>query len=98
MTPKWIQKMIDRGVSPEVIEERIERRKIKDREWAELNKEKKAAHKRAYAARKKLKMNTANPFKLVSNDSVIKCTYRANWKEAPVYYCPELTYRGRQHD
>ena len=26
---------------------------------------------------------------------VIKYTYRPNWKEAPVYECPELTYRGK---
>ena len=91
MTAKWVQKMIDRGVSPEVIKERIEQRKAKDREWAELNKDKKAANKRAYKARKKASIGS--PFKLLSNDNMIKCTYRANWKEAPVYYCPELTYR-----
>lgn len=96
MTAKWIQKMIDRGVAPEVIQERIEHRKAKDREWAVINKDKKAEHKRAYKARKKA--GIGSPFKLISNDNMIKSTYRANWKEAPVYYCPELTYRGRHND
>lgn len=91
---KWIQRLIDRGVPHDVIQARIEQRRAKEREWATINKDKKAANKRAYVQRKKEAL--AKPFKLVSNDSVIKCTYRANWKEAPVYYCPELTYRGMQ--
>ena len=45
-------------------------------------------HKRAYRAKK----NTAQT---AEAGVVIKYTYRPNWKEAPVYYCPELTYRGK---
>jgi hypothetical protein len=86
--PKWMQRMIDLGVSPEVIAQRAEVRRAKDREWALKNKDKKAMHKRAYRAKKK-----QEPL-LVTAGVVIKYTYRPNWKEAPVYYCPELTYRG----
>jgi len=89
---KWIQRLIDRGVPHDVIQARIEKRRAKEREWAILNKEKKAANKRAYIQRKKEAL--AKPFKVISSDSVIKSAYRANWKEAPVYYCPVLTYRG----
>jgi hypothetical protein len=46
-------------------------------------------HKRAYDAKKKVKAVEA------TTGVVIKYTYRPNWKEAPVYYCPELTYRGK---
>jgi len=31
--PKWAQKMIDAGVPPEIVKDRIEKRKAKDREW-----------------------------------------------------------------
>lgn len=86
--PKWAQKMKDNGVSLKLIKYRMEQRRAKDREWALKNKDKKAMHKRAYKARKKEPL-------LVTAGVVIKCTYRLNWKEAPVYYCPELTYRGK---
>ena len=91
--PRWAEKMLDRGVAPEIVQARIEHRRAMDREWALKNKEKKAANKRAYIQRKK--QGFVKSFKLVSNDSVIKSAYRPNWKEAPVYYCPELTYRGK---
>ena len=86
--PKWMQRMIDIGVHPDVIAQRAEQRRIRDREWALKNKNKKAMHKRAYRAKK----NTAQA---TEAGVVIKCTYRPNWKEAPVYECPELTYRGK---
>lgn len=87
--PKWMQRMIDMGVDPEVIAKRAEQRRLKDREWCLKNREKKAMHKRAYDAKKKVKAVEA------TTGVVIKYTYRPNWKEAPVYYCPELTYRGK---
>ena len=87
--PKWAQKMKDNGVSLKLIKYRMEQRRAKDREWALKNKEAKAAHKRAYRAKKK-----ATTYQGV----IIKSVYRPNWKEAPVYYCPELTYRGRVND
>lgn len=87
--PKWMQRMIDMGVHPDVIAKRAEQRRLRDREWALKNKDKKAMHKRAYRAKK----NTAQTTEAAG--VAIKCTYRPNWKEAPVYYCPELTYRGK---
>jgi hypothetical protein len=85
--PKWMQEMIDRGVHPDLIAWRAEDRRKKNRLWALINKDKKAAHKRAYRAKKKTKSTEVGV--------VIKSTYRPNWKEAPMYYCPELTYRGK---
>ena len=87
--PKWMQRMIDLKVPPEVIAQRAEQRRLRDREWALKNKDKKAMHKRTYRSKKKT-VNTASEAGVV-----IKYTYRPNWKEAPVYYCPELTYRGK---
>lgn len=84
--PKWAQKMKDNGVSLKLIKYRMEQRRAKDREWALKNKEAKAAHKRAYKAKKKAK---------AYQGVIIKSVYRPNWKEAPMYYCPELTYRGK---
>lgn len=84
--PKWMQRMIDMGVHPDVIAHRAEQRRIRDREWALKNKEAKADHKRAYKAKKKAK---------AYQGMTIKSMYRPNWKEAPVYTCPELTYRGK---
>ena len=85
--PKWMQRMIDLKVHPDVIAQRAEQRRLRDREWCQKNKEKKAMHKRAYRAKKKVDATEAGV--------VIKYTYRPNWKEAPVYECPELTYRGK---
>ena len=61
-----------------------------NRIWAQNNKEKKAANKKAYLQRKKknILLVTAEGAKTLSS-------YRPNWKEAPVYNCPELTYRGK---
>ena len=84
--PKWMQRMIDMGVHPDIIAQRAEQRRLRDREWCLKNKEKKAMHKRSYRAKKKVDATEAGV--------VIKYTYRPNWKEAPVYECPELTYRG----
>lgn len=86
--PKWMQRMIDLKVHPDIIAQRAEQRRLRDREWALKNKDKKAMHKRTYRAKKKEPL-------LVTAEVVIKCTYRPNWKEAPVYECPELTYRGK---
>lgn len=86
--PKWMQRMIDMGVHPDIIAQRAEQRRLRDREWAVKNKEAKAAHKRSYRAKKKA--SKANEVKVI-----IKSVYRPNWKEAPVYNCPELTYRGK---
>jgi len=87
--PKWMQRMIDLKVSPEVIAQRAEQRRLRDREWALKNKDKKAMHKRAYRSKKNTVQTTSEV------GTVIKYTYRPNWKEAPVYNCPELTYRGK---
>lgn len=86
--PKWMQRMIDLKVHPDIIAKRAEQRRLRDREWCLKNKDKKAMHKRAYRDKK----NTAQT---AEAGVVIKYTYRPNWKEAPVYYCPELTYRGK---
>ena len=86
--PKWMQRMIDLKVHPDVIAQRAEQRRLRDREWCQKNKEKKAMHKRAYRAKKKVDATEATGV-------VIKYTYRPNWKEATVYECPELTYRGK---
>jgi pantothenate kinase len=90
---KWVDRMIARGVSPEVIEQRIAQRKLNTREWAEKNKERKYAHKRAYKAR----LKKANTQQGGYEGVIIKSAYHPNWKEVPVYHCPELTYRGK-HD
>ena len=87
--PRWAEKMLERGVAPEIVQTRIEHRRAMDREWCRKNKDKKAMHKRAYRAKKKEVVSIA-----AAGDRLIKCTYRPNWKEAPVYDCPELTYRG----
>jgi hypothetical protein len=79
--------MKDNGVSLKLIKYRMEQRKAKDREWCLKNKDKKAMHKRTYMAKKNSTQATE------AAGVVIKYTYRPNWKEAPVYYCPELTYR-----
>lgn len=101
--PKWMQRMIDLGVPQAVIEQRAERRRIKEREWAQRNRDIKAAHKRAYTARKKSNTitsttNVVNSGGVASTATTMKilCTYRPNWKEAPVYQCTELNYRGKQ--
>ena len=86
--PKWMQRMIDLKVPPEVIAQRAEQRRLRDREWSLKNKDKKAMHKRAYRAKKKT-------VQIMETKVIIKSTYRPNWKEAPVYNCPELTYRGK---
>lgn len=83
-----MQRMIDMGVHPDVIAQRAEARRLKDRQWALINKDKKAAHNRAYRAKKK------EATKVVYKGYKVVSTYRPNWKEAPVYFCPELTYRG----
>ena len=90
---KWVDRMIARGVSPEVIAQRIAQRKLNTREWAEKNKERKYAHKRAYKAR----LKKANTHEGGYEGVIIKSAYHPNWKEVPVYHCPELTYRGK-HD
>jgi hypothetical protein len=81
--------MIDLKVAPEVIAQRAEQRRLRDREWALKNKDKKAMHKRTYRSKKN------NILLVTAEGSKTLSSYRPNWKEAPVYYCPELTYRGK---
>jgi hypothetical protein len=87
---KWVKKLQDKGEAEAIIQERIERRRMMNRLWAQNNKDKKAANKKAYLQRKKknILLVTAEGAKTLSS-------YRPNWKEAPVYNCPELTYRGK---
>jgi len=91
---KWVDRMIAKGVSPEVIAQRVAQRKLNTRAWAEKNKERKYAHKRAYRARLKKADTHEGGYEGV----IIKSAYHPNWKEVPVYHCPELTYRGKQDD
>ena len=91
---KWVDRMIARGVSPEVIEQRVAQRKLNTRAWAEKNKDRKSAHKRAYKAR----LKKANTHEGGYEGVIIKSAYHPNWKEVPVYHCPELTYRGKIDD
>ena len=95
--PKWAQKMIDSGVPLEIVKDRIEKRKTRDREWAALNKEKKREHKKAYKERLKRKAKEAlNPPIVEKYEGVvIPNTYHADWRQMPTYRCPELTYRGQ---
>ena len=92
-TPKWVQKMIDQGVSPEVISARIERRKVMDREWAARNRDKKRQHKSAY--QKRVKKADGSSLSQDYKSAVIPSAYRPDWRLTPAYSCPELTYRGR---
>ena len=87
---KWVKKLQDKGEAEAIIQERLERRRMMNRLWAQNNKDKKAANKKAYLQRKKknILLVTAEGAKTLSS-------YRPNWKEAPVYNCPELTYRGK---
>lgn len=89
---KWVKKLQDKGEAEAIIQARIEHRRMMNRLWAQNNKDKKAANKKAYRERKRLEATAklSNP-----TGTVIKSTYRPNWKEAPVYNCPELTYRGK---
>lgn len=95
--PKWAQKMIDAGVPPEIVKDRIEKRKAKDREWSILNRDRKREHKKAYKEKIKKKLEEIlNPPVIQKYEgTVIKSAYRADWKERPTYQCPELTYRGK---
>ena len=86
---KWVKKL-SAAEADAILQERLERRRMLNRLWAQNNKEKKAANKKAYLQRKKknILLVTAEGAKTLSS-------YRPNWKEAPVYNCPELTYRGK---
>lgn len=85
---KWVKNVENQDEADAIIEARKERNRLKQRAWAKANRDKANAYKRAYKAKKKEPL-------LVTAGVVIKYTYRPNWKEAPVYYCPELTYRGK---
>ena len=85
---KWIKNIKNQAEADAIIEARKERIRQKQSAWVKANRDKANAYKRAYKAKKK-----QEPL-LVTAGVAIKCTYRPNWKEAPVYYCPELTYRG----
>jgi len=86
---KWVKKL-SAAEADAILQERLERKRMLNRIWAQNNKEKKAANKKAYLQRKKknILLVTAEGAKTLSS-------YRPNWKEAPVYNCPELTYRGK---
>jgi hypothetical protein len=86
---KWVKKLSIEEADA-ILKERLERKRMLNRVWAQNNKEKKAANKKAYLQRKKknILLVTAGGAKTLSS-------YRPNWKEAPVYNCPELTYRGK---
>jgi hypothetical protein len=86
---KWVKKL-SVAEADAILQERLERKRMLNRIWAQNNKEKKAANKKAYLQRKKknILLVTAEGAKTLSS-------YRPNWKEAPVYNCPELTYRGK---
>lgn len=84
---KWIKNIKNQAEADAIIEARKERIRQKQSAWVKANRDKANAYKRAYKAKKKEPL-------LVTAGVVIKYTYRPNWKEAPVYYCPELTYRG----
>lgn len=86
---KWVKKL-SAAEADAILQERLERKRMLNRLWAQNNKEKKAANKKAYLQRKKknILLVTAEGAKTLSS-------YRPNWKEAPVYSCPELTYRGK---
>jgi hypothetical protein len=88
---KWIKKLSIEEADA-ILKQRLEHKRMLNRIWAQNNKEKKKANKKAYKLRKKLEATAklSNP-----TGTVIKSTYRPNWKEAPVYNCPELTYRGK---
>ena len=88
---KWIKNIKNQAEADAIIEARKERIRQKQSAWIKANRDKANAYKRAYRAKKKVDATEVAGV-------VIKCTYRPNWKEAPVYDCPELTYRGKQHD
>ena len=83
---KWIKNIKNQAEADAIIEARKERIRQKQSAWVKANRDKANAYKRAYKAKKK---STAY------QGVIIKSVYRPNWKEAPVYECPELTYRGK---
>lgn len=91
-TPKWAQKMLDAGVPPEIVKERLDKRRASDREWAKLNADKKREHKKAYKERLK---KTQEPVVDKYKSNTIPSAYHADWRQMPTYRCPELTYRGQ---
>lgn len=91
---KWVKKLSIEEADA-ILKERVERKRMLNRIWAQNNKDKLAANKKTYKERKRLKSTAklSNP-----TGTVIKSVYHPNWKEAPVYNCPELTYRGKHND
>ena len=71
-----------------VHEKRKERIRLKQREWVQRNRDKVNAYKAATKERKRAVMS-------LNVNNVITSRYHADWKKAPVYHCPELTYRGK---
>lgn len=74
-----------------VHEKRKERIRLKQREWVQRNRDKVNAYKAATKERKRAVMS-------MNVNNVTTSRYHADWKKAPVYHCPELTYRGKQND
>ena len=72
-----------------VHEKRKERIRLKQREWVQRNRDKVNAYKAATKERKKSVMLLTN------TTNVVKSRYYTDWRKAPVYHCPELTYRGQ---
>ena len=87
----WVKNIKNQDEVNAILQARLEQKRLKEREWHKANRDKANAYKR------KARQNKSKTKKAVLVNTevfkVVKCTYRANWKEAPVYYCPELTYR-----
>ena len=62
---------------------RLERKRLKEREWAKANRDKMNAYKRATKAKKAAEQEAQK----------VKPAYHADW-HSTVYKCPELTYMG----
>ena len=88
---KWIKKIENQDEADALAEARKEDKRLKNLAWCKANRDKMNAYKRKTRERARLK-KTVNP---ASTGYVVKSTYRPNWKESPVYDCPELTYRGK---
>lgn len=87
---KWIKKIENQEEADAIIAARKEEKRLKNLAWCKANRDKVNTYKRK--TREKARLNkTVN---LSSAGYSVKSTYRPNWKEAPVYDCPELTYRG----
>jgi hypothetical protein len=71
----------------EANQRRLERKRLREREYAKANREKMNAYRRARKARN---MPAIKP---EPEGPKVKSAYHADW-HGSVYTCPELTYRG----